>query len=248
MFDSLLDRAYQRLRRMLFPSPVKARHAFYSMVYSEDDSPSRPSERLLDVSLQSVVHARENDLSDLCARMAGRFSYPDNAVNLFAGEHYRLLAGIVQTLRPKLVVEIGTAEGLSALSLRKYLPADGKVVTFDIVPWREYPKTCLMESDFESGKLVQVVADLAQLETFAEHAALLSRAELIFVDASKDGVFEPALLGNFQTIDFTSKPIVVFDDTRIWNMLRVWRDIRMPKLDLTSFGHWCGTGVCEWDK
>jgi hypothetical protein len=42
--------------------------------------------------------------------MAGRFSYPDSAVNLFPGEHYRLLAGMVQALRPKLVVEIGTAQ------------------------------------------------------------------------------------------------------------------------------------------
>jgi hypothetical protein len=71
MSESLLDRAYQRLRRELFPSPVQVRHAFYSMVYSEDDSPSRPSQRLMDVSLQSIANARQNDLSELSARTAG---------------------------------------------------------------------------------------------------------------------------------------------------------------------------------
>jgi predicted O-methyltransferase YrrM len=202
----------------------------------------------MDVSLQSIAHARQNDLLDLSARMAGRFSYPDSAINLFPGEHYRLLAGMVQALRPKLVVEIGTAEGLSALSLKKYLPIDGKVATFDIVPWRNYPRTCLLENDFHSDTLVQVIADLAQRETFAAYSSLLSQAELIFVDAPKDGVFEPSLLKNFETIDFAAKPIVVFDDTRLWNMLRFWREIKMPKMDLTSFGHWSGTGVCEWDR
>lgn len=37
-----------------------------------------------------------------------------------------------------------------------------------------------------------------------------------------------------------------FDDIRLWNMLRIWREIRLPKMDMTSFGPWCGTGLCEW--
>jgi hypothetical protein len=39
---------------------------------------------------------------------------------------------------------------------------------------------------------------------------------------------------------------LVFDDIRIWNMLRIWREIVRPKLDLTSFGHWTGTGIVDW--
>jgi hypothetical protein len=34
----------------LFPNPVHARHAVYSVVYSEDDAVSGPSARLLDVA------------------------------------------------------------------------------------------------------------------------------------------------------------------------------------------------------
>jgi hypothetical protein len=30
------------------------------------------------------------------------------------------------------------------------------------------------------------------------------------------------------------------------NMIGIWRGIRHPKLDLTSFGHWSGTGLVEW--
>jgi len=41
--------------------------------------------------------------------------------------------------------------------------------------------------------------------------------------------------------------LVVFDDIRQWNMLKIWRDITRPKIDLTSFGHWTGTGIIDWN-
>ena len=40
---------------------------------------------------------------------------------------------------------------------------------------------------------------------------------------------------------------IVFDDIRLWNMLRIWHGIRRPKLDMVSFGHWSGTGWFDWD-
>lgn len=36
------------------------------------------------------------------------------------------------------------------------------------------------------------------------------------------------------------------DDIRVWTMLKTWREISYPKLDLTSFGHWSGTGIIEF--
>ena len=30
--------------------------------------------------------------------------------------------------------------------------------------------------------------------------------------------------------------------------LRIWRAIARPKLDVTSFGHWTGTGLVEWPR
>ena len=41
-------------------------------------------------------------------------------------------------------------------------------------------------------------------------------------------------------------PIGVFDDIRQWTMLAIWRAVQRPKLDLTSFGHWSGTGLIDW--
>jgi hypothetical protein len=122
---SFRRRILDTIQVRLFPSPVRVRHAVYSMVYSEDDAVSGPSARLLEVAAKALMLARDIDLQDVCNRMRGRFPYPDSIVNLWPGEHYRLLAALVQLLRPRLVIEIGTAEGLSALALLKYLPAGG---------------------------------------------------------------------------------------------------------------------------
>src|SRR5687768_14130255 len=93
------------LVRRLLPSPVHARHAEYSMVYSEDDAPSAADPRLLDIALRAADGARRVDLSSLAARLGGRFSYPDATVNLWPGEHYRLLASLVSALGARRVIE-----------------------------------------------------------------------------------------------------------------------------------------------
>jgi predicted O-methyltransferase YrrM len=217
----------------------------YSMLYSEDDAISRPNSRLLDLAIDAISNARNVSFDEIAKRMGGRFSFADSTLELWPGEHYKLLASLVKVLNPGLVVEIGTAEGLSALCMRKYLSPSSRLITFDIVPWSEYPRTCLAAEDFEGGQLTQTIADLGDLETFNIYRNLLKDADLIFIDAAKDGVLEHKFIANFQTLRFDSKPIFVFDDIRLWNMLSIWRELNWPKLDVTSFGHWCGTGICD---
>jgi predicted O-methyltransferase YrrM len=215
------------------------------MLFSADTPRVEWSDRLLDLSLRGIATARTQDLTSIQSRLRGRFRFPDSIVSTWPGEHYKLLAGLVQALAPLQVVEIGTAEGISALALKKDLPEKGKVITFDIIPWRDYPNTCLEEQDFADKRLKQVVADLGDFDTFQEHRLLLEQTDLFFVDASKDGTLERRLIRHLHSINYRKPPIVLFDDIRVWNMLAIWHELEWPKLDLTSFGHWSGTGLCE---
>ena len=76
---------------------------------------------------------------------------------------------------------------------------------------------------------------------------MLEDAELIFMDALKDGIQEYKFLENLSTVKFKNKCLFLFDDIRLWNMLDIWFHMDKPKLDLTSFGHWSGTGIVEWN-
>ncbi len=246
--NNMQKRLLNFARRKLFSVQTQARHQEYSILFSEDDARSRPSERLLDVALEAISRARKIDLTTISSRLNGRFPYADNLLNIWPGEHYRLLAGLVESLQPKLIIEIGTAEGLSALTMKKFLSDDGRIVTFDIVNWKDYPRPCLTDHDFADGRLHQRVADLTERQAFEQHRQLLEKADLIFIDAAKDGIQERKFIENFETIAYVGDPIVVFDDVRLWNMLAIWRELQWSKLDLTSFGHWCGTGICEPPK
>jgi predicted O-methyltransferase YrrM len=237
--------AERAARKVFMPAPVRVRHAEYSMLFSADGAFGKPSERLIDMALAAIQAARSQDLQDIESRLKGRFQFPDALVQVWPGEHYKLLAGLVETLQPRTIVEIGTAEGMSGLALKKNLPRGGKVVTFDIIPWQSYPNPCLETADFEDGGLMQEVADLGDERVLRRYRSLLADAQLLFIDAAKDGKLEGRLIANLETIEFRKTPIVVFDDIRVWNMLAIWYELTWPKLDITSFGHWSGTGICE---
>lgn len=202
-----------------------------------------PSERLLDLALQAAEVARSVRLDTLVARG------PDNIPNVWPGEHYRLLAALVACLRPKLVVEIGTATGMSALAMLSTLPADAKLVTFDLEAWQgysQYSGGILEQADFADGRLEQRLDDLSTPAGWRANAELLRAAEMIFVDAKHDGLQEREFLRGFDEVGLAGAPVVVFDDIRVWGMVGFWQEIRRSKLDLTSFGHWSGTGLVDY--
>ena len=232
-----------RITDFVQPAPVKARHIERSLLLSADDEPHRPSERLIDVALAAVSAARTIDVTSLRDRVPTGIRYAE----VWPGEHYKLLAGLVKSLGARKVVEIGTATGLSALTMLLELPKGGTLTTFDIVPWPKYfDGTVLRESDFADGRLKQVIDDLQDPAVVEKHRAVFEEADFIFVDAAKDGVMEQRFIDNLKPLTYRTQPIVMFDDIRVWNMLDIWRRVDRPKLDLTSFGHWSGTGLIDW--
>lgn len=230
-----------RRRREIAP-PVRARHVEWSAISSLDDQRPGPTARLLDVAIGVVQRARSVDLTEVAMR--ARNESQRRFVLQWPGEHYRLLAALVHELQPHRVVEVGTACGLSALSLRVGMPPGGQVVTYDLRPWSSFPDTALLPADFRSGALEQRIGDLSELAFFARERATIAGAGLIFLDGPKDGKFEPWLLPRLLATA-PKGALLVLDDTRCLNMLQCWRDLEAPKLDLTSFGHWTGTGLVE---
>lgn len=217
-------------------------HAIPSHIIPAESWISMPSDRIIDLSVEALQYARSVDHSDIVRRTLGR----DGWLDIWPGEHYKLLTGIVRALKPRLVVEIGTATGYSALAIKKVLPADAKIITFDIVSWKLFPNCVLRDEDFQDGRLEQILTDLSDGGKFVQYANLLRNADFIFIDAAKDGVQEQQFINHFMTLSFESRPIFMFDDIRLINMIEIWHNLNKPKLDLTSFGHWSGTGIVDW--
>jgi len=229
------------LRKLLLPPPPGDWWQ-YSMISPEVAGAQEGADDLVDLLLQCGQVARQLNLSDISERMATSPRWPD----IWPGEHYKLLAALALVVKPMLVVEIGTYTGLSALTWLKYMPADCRLVTFDIIPWQKIAGTCLRLEDFASGRMTQILGDLADPQVFNQHLAVLAKADIVFVDGPKDGRFEYCFWENLRRLPLGSTPLVVLDDIRFFNMLRLWTSIRLPKLDATSLGHWSGTGLVRW--
>ena len=240
LMQRLVARARRELAGIALPNPRPDARGLMSMLYPDDGG--RPNARLLDLACACVPRAAREDLSEISRRIAHGPKWPD----IWPGEHYRLLAAMVEVLQPRVAIEVGTYQGLGALSLKRHLPAEGRLHTFDVVPYDRVPGHILTPADFEDGRMVQVLDDITRAPGFERHRPLLGSADLIFIDAEKDGRMEVRLIELLSSVRFERQPIVVFDDIRVWNMLRIWHEVQRPRLDLTSLGHYSGTGVVDW--
>lgn len=221
---------------------LSARHIEPSFVVSADDDPGVPTEELIRLSQEIIKVASTVDLSDLALRKGAARYNPTK----WPGEHYALLTALTAVTEAKNIVEVGTERGLSALALIKGLKGEGKIITYDIVPWSNFEDTCLTQADFKSEKLVQKLDDLSDEDLFEQNRSILENSELIFLDGPKDGQMEFKLFQLFETLNFKNPPLIIVDDIRLVNMIPLWRSITRPKLDMTSFGHWSGTGLIRW--
>ena len=213
------------------------RHPIESACWSVDDDPAAQSFADWDYLLKAVRTAAD------C-----RIDCANPFVNAFPGDHYRLLAGLIYNLDrssgPVKIVDIGTHLGTSARAMLDFSADEDEVITFDVTEWTDYPTTYLTEEDFSSGKLVQHIEDLQELQTFARFSKMLCDADFIMCDGPKDGVFERKFYSLLSTLDFPKKQRWLFlDDIRFPSEMVSWRIIDSPKIDLTSFGHFSGTGL-----
>ena len=53
------------------------------------------------------------------------------------------------------------------------------------------------------------------------------------------------MIKQFLKLEPKTGKLLIMDDIKFINMIDLWRNIKSPKIDLSSFGHWSGTGVVD---
>jgi predicted O-methyltransferase YrrM len=226
-----------RYRRRFFGSPpVSARHVEWSAIASTDDEQPQPTDDLVGLALAAAERARDLRLDALAARC--RTPLEASWVNHWPGDHYRLLAALVEARGVSAAIEVGTFTGMGTLALAA---GGARVQTYDLIPWEQFSDTLLRVDDLD-GSIEQRIGDLADARYFDSQVDELRSADLIFIDGPKDGIFEPAFVSRLLSV-LRAGQVLVFDDIRKLGMLQLWRDLPLAKLDVTSLGHWSGTGL-----
>lgn len=221
--------------------PLLCRDWRPSAITSVEDDPSTQNFPSLSLVLDAL-----QDAATLRLEVDGADEQESTYFNAFPGDHYRLIAALVRQIRPKHIIEIGTYTGMATRILLDHAPLETCTLTYDLLPWNSF-RSHLRPEDFRSGRVEQRLIDLSETTSFAENLPALERAEFIFLDAPKDGLFEPKFLRLLcQSLGPSAGPrFLLIDDIRLLNMVALWRAIASPKIDLTSFGHWSGTGLVD---
>lgn len=211
------------------------RHIFQTYALSLDDDEATQNFTDYKLVLSAIEYAATR-------RIEPDFEY----ANTFPGEHYRILSGLIRAANPRVVIDIGTYRGCSARVAVDNSSTACTVHTFDLFDHLTFDWTVLNEMDFTTGYLVQHCENLINQDVFEKHKQLLIDSDFIILDGPKDSEFELKFLKLLASLKGTNKPKWLFmDDIHFDNMLPLWREIKSPKLDLTSFGHFSGSGLVD---
>jgi hypothetical protein len=153
-------------------------------------------------------------------------------------EHYRLLAYLSTFFNGQTILDIGTHQGSSAAAL--CYNQENVVHTFDIV------SNILVKKP----NCIYHTLNLWETHTREEYKNLILSSPLIFLDIDPHhGIMEFEFYEWLVKHDY--KGTLIFDDILHFEKMRenLWFKIHHPnKIDLTSIGHWSGTGVVDFSK
>lgn len=149
--------------------------------------------------------------------------------------YYQWLACLMKLVKPKQVVELGAAAGISTIMMATELPKDSKLISVDIdkdLAWkwmdREYPQ------------VIKVLGDDLDLGIYPKDIDL-DQTDIWFIDSLHT---EEQLRKEFALYrPFWKKgAIVVLDDIKIPGLDKVWSEITEDKCETTVPNHYTGFG------
>jgi len=239
--------AYSRLAKILsnkrFGINNFCKTSFEFSMIQEFNSPSAYSSEFLN-TVSLIIKEFGLSAKDIVLPPLINSEHDNDLQYSVQGQHYHLLPILINALNCKKVIEIGTFLGASSKSI--LLNTDAQVLTFDLIPYEKISlKGYLSQEDLNLSRFRQECLDLGEKHNFTTKSSEFNNCDLIFLDGPKDGSFEQKFLNNI--IEFCKnrdKSIyLLIDDIRVSSMVSVWNKIPYPKFDLSSIGHWSGSGL-----
>lgn len=140
-------------------------------------------------------------------------------------EHYRLLIFISHIFNNKILFDIGTNQCRSAIALSNN--KNNQIKSYDLI--QILPTNPIIDN-------VQFI-----LGNTTDDKDIYN-CPFIFLDVDHDGTYEDIFYKFLKEIKW--KGILMLDDIHLNEAMQVfWKSISEEKYDLTSKGHWSGTGL-----
>ena len=157
--------------------------------------------------------------------------------NVSTSRYYRYLAALVKAIKPKQVVELGSAGGASALMMLSTLPENSMLYACSIPePEEEFR---FIKQDYPNLTLIR--GNDLDLATWPKDCQL-EKTDLWFFDTDHNYTQLHTELKLYDQY-FKKGTIILIDDIRLNDgMIKAWDEIKYPKLSLPDL-HWSGFGL-----
>lgn len=149
--------------------------------------------------------------------------------------YYQWLACLTKLIKPKQVVELGAAAGISTIMIASELDKDAKFYSVDNDPqaWRwmkkEYPQVTKILSD--------------DLDMRIWRGINLKDTDLWFIDSLHTYDQLNSEMKKYRKY-FKKGAVVVFDDIRMPGLWEIWSNLPYDKQENTNPCHYSGFGFC----
>jgi predicted O-methyltransferase YrrM len=185
----------------------------------------------------SIDIVNKTDLTELF-QYIDTFEQNKQYFNLDAGkEHYKLLAFFAKNIKTeKPLIDIGTYYGFSAAALST--DTNKKVISYDIYDWIPDDKITV-----KNRKNIEL-----RCGDCLDEIEILLDSDFICIDVSPhDSIQEAEMFSLLKKYKY--KGLLFLDNIRVNNEMEAWwNNISLPKLDLTKYGHFSGSGIVIFDS
>jgi hypothetical protein len=179
-----------------------------------------------------------NEILDKFELKNHKYLVDTNYYDLKSGQQeYRLYSYLTTFFNNCIILDIGTHQGRSAVSLSHNI--SNKVISYNIVdeiPDKSHIIYKKLNIDF---RIKNVLNDLTR--------DLVQKVKIVMIDIDHFGKIEGLILNKLYQQGFSG--IILLDDIHHPQprekilMENLWKNINIKKYDLTNYGHFSGTGV-----
>ncbi len=153
--------------------------------------------------------------------------------------YYQWLALLVKTVRPNLILELGSAFGLSALMMFSELSETARLISCDLVKQLDFVPSHV----FNDPRLRFCFGNDLNLNIFNDDLPI--GIDILFIDTAHTFSQVSAEWNIYQHL-CNPGAIVVLDDIRMNDMFNFWESLPYPKLELTQECHVSGFGIFSY--
>lgn len=153
---------------------------------------------------------------------------------LGGNRYYQWLACLIKLIKPKQVVELGPAAGISTIMMLSELPKESLLVSVD-----NDPELAWKWMDKDWPQLVKILGN--DLDLPFDPTIKLDKTDVWFIDTLHT---EEQLRAEIELYKKFWKPgtIVVLDDIILPSLRKVWEEIPYDKCETTTPNHFSGFG------